>query len=527
MASGSQPDPRGIRPLYAVFVPSIGNVVFVSTLIVLVFRIGNGLLHDGDTGYHIRAGEEILKTWRVPAQDLFSFHFPPLKWTAHEWLSEVLLAAIHNISGLTGVVISFAALLSATYWLLYLNLSRYSKNVILVILTTILAIATSSTHWLVRPHVFSLLLTTFWYCMLDRFQYENRATLTFLPLLMLLWVNLHGGFFFGVVLLCLYLVGNLLSGFFAPSQDAINYRAKARKLLACLILTIVACGVNPIGFKILLFPLRVTSDSFIMDGVVEFMSPNFHETLPFMYMLLSTIGALALSRATLNPIQCALLLLVCYMALYSARYISLFAIIAAPLLLESCNRALDTLPEPVRKFIQRRNTNLSLIDRKVQGYVWPTAIVSLVIGLAVSGVLRFAFDEKRFPVAAVEFINRESITGKMFNNDEFGDYIIFKAWPRYRVFIDGRSDMYGRKWGEMYLKVASVQPGWDELLEQSNITWTIFDTYSPLTAALRSKTDWQAIYSDDVATIFLKKTADHRSLLAKYARVSVPGREVN
>ena len=78
----------------------------------------------------------------------------------------------------------------------------------------------------------------------------------------------------------------------------------------------------------------------------------------------------------------------------------------------------------------------------------------------------YQFDEKVFPVAAVEFLKREPIAGNMFNNDEFGDYIIFTAWPAYRVYIDGRSDMYGEKYGGDYLKIADVQPGWKEILKK-------------------------------------------------------------
>src|SRR5438093_670848 len=99
--------------------PSISNIVFVSVLFVLVFGVGNGLLGDGDTGYHIKTGELILQSWHVPALDPYSLHSPPLKWTAHEWLSEVVMAAIFKAFGLTGIVIFFAILLAITHWLLY------------------------------------------------------------------------------------------------------------------------------------------------------------------------------------------------------------------------------------------------------------------------------------------------------------------------------------------------------------------------------------------------------------------------
>ena len=121
--------------------------------------------------------------------------------------------------------------------------------------------------------------------------------------------------------------------------------------------------------------------------------------------------------------------------------------------------------------------------------------------------------------AAVDFLKREPITGNMFNDDEFGDYMIFTAWPQYRVFMDGRSDMYGKKIGNDYLRVANVQPDWKEILQKYSISWVVFGTDSALTAALQDQSDWRAVYSDRVATIFVKRDAPHAALLDKYSAV--------
>lgn len=507
----------------AVLLPSISSLVFVSLFVALVFGPGNGLLNDGDTGYHIRAGEVILQTWRAPREDLFSHHQPPLKWTAHEWLSEVVMAIVYKSSGLTGIVLFFAFLLTLTHWLLFWSLRSRSSNVILITLITLLATSTSSSHWLARPHVFSLIFTLAWYHLLDRFQYHNQRTLLYLPLLMLPWVNLHGGYFIGLVLIAIYILGNLLHSIGANRAQSMEHWRKAKLLFGVLIVTTVACLINPLGYEILLFPWRLTSDRFIMDRVTEFLSPNFHDALPFKYMLLATIGSFALARKRLNLIEVGLIILLSYMALYSARHVSLFAIIAAPLLLKTTENILTDLPPVVFNFLQKRNRNLIDIDRNLKSPLWPIAVVLLVVALALLGSLRFTFSEKRFPLAAVEFLQRESVQGNMFNNDEFGDYIIFAAWPKYRVFMDGRNDMYGAKLGSAYFKIANAQPGWKEVLKQYNIDWVIFDTDSALTAALREQTDWQPIYTDKVATIFVRKGSANDRLLANIPAVTLSG----
>ena len=504
-----------------ILLPSFGNIVFVSIFLVLVFGTGNGLLYDGDTGYHIRTGEEILKQWRIATDDVYSLHVPPLRWIAHEWLAEIIMAGVFKIAGLTGLVLFFAALLSAVHWLLFSILRSKSENLILVTLITFLATSSSSNHWLARPHVFSLLFALVWHHLLDQFQYHNSRGLRFLPILMLFWVNLHGGYVIGLILLLVYLGGNILHSFSSLPQEAREYRKKAKRLLGASIITILACLINPFGYEILIFPFKLASDQFVMDNVTEFMSPNFHETLPFKYMLLAIIGTLALSRTPLNLIEVGLLLLLSYMTLYSARHVSLFAIIISPLLLKSSENVYRRLPAPIVKFCQTRNSNLAQIDRNVTGYLWPVGALLCVFALALFGKLEFDFNNKRFPVAAVQFLKRETVGGNMFNNDEFGDYIIYTLWPQYRVFMDGRSDMYSDKYGRPYLKVANVLPGWKEVLSHYNIDWIIFDTYSALTSALADDIDWQPIYSDRVATIFVKKNTADKSLLTKYSGVTI------
>jgi hypothetical protein len=506
--------PRNILSLVAL--PSIGNMVFVALLFVLTFNSGQGLLGDGDTGYHIRTGEIILRTWEIPTSDPYSFHSPPLKWTAHEWLSEVIMAVVFQLSGLTGVVLFFAFLLALTHWLLYESLRSRSDDIYLCAIVTLLATACSSAHWLARPHVFSLLITLGWCHLLDRFQYKNQNTLVYMPPLMILWVNLHGGFIIGLVLIGIYFAGNVAYALISSGMKSHAYRRKAKTLLIVLLATLAASLINPFGWEILWFPIRVTSDRFLMDRVIEFLSPNFHEVLPFKYMLLAMIGALALSRSALNPIEVTLVLLLSYMALYSARHISLFAVVVSPILLKSLESIVNQLSTHILQSYRKRVGNLLAIDTDVKGFLWPVGTVLLIVGLAVGGNLRYQFSDEKFPVAAVEFMKKERITGNMFNNDEFGDYLIFTAWPEYRVFMDGRSDMYGEKYGSDYLRVANAQRGWKEVLEKYNITFVLFDTQSPLSTALLEQHDWQPIYSDRVATMFLKKNSAHVDLLEKY-----------
>jgi len=187
-----------MRKIPQYILPSLSQMVFLIVFIACFTGSGSFLLGDGDTGYHIRAGEIILKDLAVPRHDPFSFITPPLPWTAHEWLSEVVMAIVHNALGLPGMVFLFALLLSTTYWLLFRWIRSSGRNILVDLLILILVLLSSRIHWLARPHVFSLILIVLLYQILILHQQDRGNYLYVIPPMMLLWVHLHGGFPYGL-----------------------------------------------------------------------------------------------------------------------------------------------------------------------------------------------------------------------------------------------------------------------------------------------------------------------------------------
>src|SRR6266540_1499081 len=119
------------------FLPSIADILFASLFLYMSFS-GQGLLNDADTGYHIRTGEFILRTFSIPKHDMFSFITPPLPWTTHEWLSEAIMALLHKGMGLTGVVIFFAFLIALTFYLFFRTIRACTGNILLAALALLI-----------------------------------------------------------------------------------------------------------------------------------------------------------------------------------------------------------------------------------------------------------------------------------------------------------------------------------------------------------------------------------------------------
>src|SRR5581483_10145660 len=119
-------------------VPSLSDLAFLIPILALFWcTTGVGwLLTDSDTGWHIRTGEWILRNGRVPAVDIFSFTRPCSPWFAWEWLSDVMMAAVHHAAGLRGIVLLSLFLLSLTSTCIYRNAVAESGHRLIAITLT-------------------------------------------------------------------------------------------------------------------------------------------------------------------------------------------------------------------------------------------------------------------------------------------------------------------------------------------------------------------------------------------------------
>ena len=207
------------------------------------------------------------------------------------------------------------------------------------------------------------------------------------------------------------------------------------------------------------------------------------------------------------------------MSLYAARNIPLFAIIVTPIVLRQLQAMVHRSESRPVKLFQEHAKSFALADASARGHLWPIISIAGVCALGLSGKITFDFDPAKKPVAAVEFLKREKLSGRMFNADEFGDYVIYAAWPQYRVFLDGRFDMYGQTWFSQYVTVVTIQPGWEKVIEKNNFAWIFCGAETPLSMVLMENKNWHLLYADKVAHIFVKNIPENRLVISKYPKV--------
>ncbi len=517
------------RKLSGWVLPSIGDALFLSIFAVTLY-MGAGLLNDGDTGWHIVTGQSIIETLKVPFSDPYSHTLPGTSWTAHEWFAEVIFAAAHYAAGLNGVVVLTAIVIGLTFFYLYRQMLFIGAGTLAAAAMTILAASASTLHWLARPHVFSFPLTLAFIVILENYQRGRTDRLKFLPLLMVLWVNVHAGYILGLMLIGLYAVGNLLIHF--ASGGSAEHMARFKKLSLLCAATLAATFANPHGPMILYFPFHLVGREYIMDNVREWVSPDFHTNHSFEIMLVAVISIFALSRKKPDIFEGGASLMLLHMSLYSARYIPLMALIVVPMAAGRLGGVLEDLAAAasgsrVARRIRERVAALSERTAKMQsrlgGHLWIYGAVATCVLIALNGgrlghaeLMDYTHRKDRFPVDALKFAMENDIQGKMFNNDGWGGYIIYKCYPEYRVFFDGRSDMYGVDFMKEYVKVARAELGYEDVLDKYGVDWVIYNANSPICQLLAESGKWKLVYADEVADILLRDIPRNRGLIEKY-----------
>ena len=508
--------------------PSITDLIFVVLLASMSYGIfASRLLGDADIGWHIRNGQLMLHTHSITRTDPFSAAMQGKSWYAWEWLYDLMIAAVHNWAGLNGVV-WFTALLIALIFALTFRLTlRRGSGLAAAIVFLLLAFGSSAIHMFARPHVVTWLFAVFWFVLLD--STENSAIgpgtkcssrwLLCLPLMMLLWVNLHGGFLLGFILLGIYLLNGVVQ-YLGKVEHRIETKKWLQQLGAATLLSVLAGLVNPFGYKLYAHVYAYLTDRWLMNHIDEFQSPNFHGAAQqcFVGLVLLTFITLAATRAKPRLSQWLVILFGVYSGFYAARNLPtsslLLTLIAAPLLSKSFTQGEENtdLPSPVQKLFKSFGSfsrRMEAFDWNLNGHLWPVA--AIVIGFVICShggklagrqLMNARFSSQHFPVQAAGFIAQQNIPGPIFCPDSWGGYLIYRLYPKTLVYVDDRHDLYGSQFFKNYLKIVQVEPEWQRELQATGVHWVLLPEGSSLANVLKETKDWKITYEDHTSVLF-------------------------
>lgn len=502
--------------------PSLTDFAFLMPIVFLFGRMDGAktLLSDCDTGWHIRTGEWILAHHQIPARDFFSFTRAGAPWYAWEWLSDVILAVLNRHGGLATVVVSTVLLLAVTFTLLY-RLALRRANPIIAVVVTMVAAAASAIHWLARPHLFSLLFLVLFYRALENIR-EGRTRflgipyLVVLPAATILWTNLHGGFFFGILMLCAYGAGDLLKMILsADRSQALAARLRARGYFLSALGCLAASLINPYFYHLHVHVAQYVLDPFQAQHIVESLTLNFHHPVAIFFEFLLILGtAAAIWHAFQGSYtETVLVLMWGHAALLASRNIPLFGIVAAPLVASAIDAWLRKIPDlHVAQWLRTAAQRYLAIaaetaetDAMPRWHLISAAAIVVVAALVYAPApprrFRPEYDPQSYPAGAIAML-RSDASARIFTNDEWGDYLIWRLYPGHRVFVDGRSDFYGDDFVQTYLDVMNVKYGWERTLNRFGINTILLPPDAPLAGALKESSLWHVVYDDGISLVF-------------------------
>lgn len=471
---------------------------------------------DGDLLLHLNLGRYILDTAKIPLKDVYSHTMTGQTVTQHEWLSAVTFESINRVFGLEGIIFLCALVIGSTMHFVMKEVRGETNTLLPALLAVLVTLTNTMVHWMARPHIFSFLFLILWIKNLNKLHKGHVKYWWALPALMLVWVNLHGGFIIGFIIWAIYGFG---LGF-----DILFHRLNEEEKLAPYfwlyyllvgITSFLATLLNPSGFGLWIKVLGHAGNKYLADITYEFQSPNFHSTTfwPFLITIGLLIIVLGLSRKKFGSeilFNSAAWLII---GLYSGRNIPLFAIISAPLLAEGLDDLLVNANPDVKfsAWIKGLDSRLQMLDGQLKGTFWPMfSFLIAAVGLA-AGVRfdidqqGYALDQEVFPIAAVDWLEDNPQEGEMFNYFTWGGYLEYRLWPEKQVFIDSKSDFYGEDFVRQYGKVIFQQEGWQEVLDQYDVSWAILPTGERAVRAIEEKLGWEVIYQDNTAVILREK----------------------
>lgn len=508
-------NPR-FRPILR-WMPSFTDLAFLMPLIFMFIRLDGvpGILSDGDTGWHIRAGEWMLQNGRIPHQDIFSFTMPGQPWYAWEWLWDLSFAWLHVHGGMNAVVIGSMFVICLTFALLFRLTYRLCGHAMVAIGLTALAAAASTIHWLARPHLFTMLFIVVFLGIIQTTREHGKNLLFWLPVLTIVWANIHGGFLAGILILGAYGAGDLVSAALTAAGES---RERDIRQGQIFLLAGAACSlaslVNPYGYQLHAHIWQYLRDPEMTRAIVEFKGTNFQDGASGFLeaMLVIGLGAAIWYGSRRQFAEVFLLAGWGHLALLVARNIPLFAIIAAPLVAPAVVSWIESIQTaPVASWARSAAAALSefgqeftVLERIPRFHITSVAALA-VIALGMTGsapgrLLKAEYDPKSYPASALRVLNTSQ---RIFTNDEWGDYLIYQLWPSGgRVYVDGRSDFYGSKFDREYIELISSKYDWERTLARYNVDTVVLSPGSGLATTIKESQHWRVAFDDGIAIVF-------------------------
>ena len=476
--------------------------VLLGVLLVLGVFVGCQLFFvEGDTWLHIALGREIMAIHAWPTTDSYSFTAQGKPAITTEWLCDLIMAAADRLAGSTGLMLLLMALGAVLVLLVYYYAYLRSGNSKAAFVATMMLLPLLLPFLRLRPQLVGYIFLLITLICLEVFRAGNNRALWILPGIFLVWVNTHGTFLFGLLVLGISGAAGLFH-FSVGGLRAERWSAKQwRQLIRISLLSVLTLGLTPYGIRLAMFTLSATLHSPLgMTKIGEYQPLGaFGELLrPFLAFIVLLILAGLTLRLTYRLDEVGLLLLSIYLACVHARLLLLFVLAFAPFLASLLSRWIPNYQPSKDHFV-------------LNAFLIILVGVTLVRYFPVRQTLQGKIAEE-FPAQAVEYLRQHPVEGSMLNQYKWGGYLMWTMGPEHKIFIDGRSVLYEAEGVYPdYLHIINLGPKTLSLLAKYGIQSCLIEPAEPLATLLRTMPQWERLYEDKVSVIFARKDLRKRS----------------
>lgn len=492
---------------------SIEHLWGLIVLVGIFVFINTHPIRPHDFWWHITIGREILETGKIPLTDIYSYTAYGQPYPSYQmfWLMELFLYTIYKFGGPALVILVHSVLISCAYVVIFLLCKQISKSWRVAAFGVFFAAAFGLNDWNVRPQGITFLIASLYLMAIYKYKQKlNRLWLFIFPLGMLVWVNSHGTFLIGLVLLGIWLAQEIWEAVLARYRGEAEPKISSTYVPASLLgITTLACLANPRGLGIISYIKTLTSNSVIQNLVTEWAPPSFNSLLGMIFFigLLLSLIILVLSARQLSLYQILTLLVFGVLGVKTSRGSVWFGIAMAPILAQQ----LPTLLERIRKPKQD-------ISRSQGSPLINTIFLLLIICMGVFSLPWFkdywplpqakaGLISAETPVQATNVLLDKRLPGHVFHAMSFGSYLIWAAYPEYQVFVDPRIELYPENVWMDYLKISNASEDWEAILNSYGVNTLMLSPVEQanLIQSARETGAWIEQYQDSAAVLFTRK----------------------
>ncbi|MEP6659910.1 MAG: hypothetical protein ABJD24_08345 [Acidimicrobiales bacterium] len=442
-----------------------GTLIAVA-LAVWGWRIGLRPLGDNSFLTHLETGRRILDHG-IPRRDPYTFTAPGTPWVVQSWLASAWYGVLDRVGGWRALQLFTGAVTLALSMIIW-RLTVPARSVLARAAIAALALAVATGTWSERPLLLGLLFLG-----LSLLAVDGRLDARWLIPIGWLWVNAHGSFPLGLLAVGVITLGRRLEG------ESIANGLRALKLLA---LGMVLGGINPLGPKLLTFPIHLLGRQAILNHILEWQAPRFIIPGQRLFLLQVAVAALLLARRR-NWVLGVSMAVFVPLALLSARNINVASLVLLMAMAPSA----------------RTERGLSG-EQTARAATLGTPIL-LCFGLLMTLVstTKPAVDLSGYPMKAVTWIDAHTdITAeRIATQDVIGNFLELVGNGHIPVFVDDRADMFPEAVFNDSIKLLDADRSWAEVLNRYHVTLVLWAATSPLAAVLEASPNWHVVYDDD------------------------------